>query len=188
MKKMEISPEIIRKLSTESGKLWMAVHNDGSDNRINGDVILEASGYGAGFGLFAAITQSIRKKFRNRGKTQEDFDAEKEAKRINNTCGALEQMLLDYFRAAQEGSVGKDALDELIDTLEEMEGYNRSGKLKVPGEKLLTDIRQTITGYTADLAAESGRPVQAAEKPDADDFSRIREQLIRQRELLPFFT
>ena len=94
-------------------------------------------------------------------------------------------MLLDYFQAAQEGSVGKEALDELIDTLEEMRGYYRSGKLKVPGEKLLTEIRKSITGYTAELAAASGRPVQETGAQDADEFSLIREQLIRQRELLP---
>jgi len=61
MKKMEISPEIIRKLSTESGKLWMAVHNDGSDNRINGDVILEASGY-AGCDYFISTDYRLLKK------------------------------------------------------------------------------------------------------------------------------
>ena len=184
MKKMEINPEIIRKLSMESGKLWSAAHHDGSDNRINGDVILEASTYGAEFGFFAAAAQWIRKKFRNRGNTQDDLAAEKEAKRINNTSGALEEMLLEYFRAVQEGSVGKEMLDELIDTLEEMKGYYRSGKLKVTDEKILTEIRKSVAEYTAVLAAESGRPVREAESPDADEFSLIMEQLIRQREMI----
>ena len=40
MKNIEINPDIIRKLSTGNGKLWSAAHQDGSDNRINGDVVL----------------------------------------------------------------------------------------------------------------------------------------------------
>ena len=185
MKNMKINPEIIRKLSTGNGKLWSAAHQDGSDNRINGDVVLEASTYGAEFGFFAAAAQWIRKKVRNRGKTQDDLAAEKEAKRINNTSGALEEMLLEYFRAAQDGSVGKETLDELIGTLEEMKGYYRSVKLKVNDEKILTEIRKSVAEYTAVLAAESGRPVQVADSPDTDEFSLIREQLIRQRDLIP---
>ena len=184
MKNMKINPEIIRKLSAGNGKLWSAVHQDGSDNRINGDVVLEASTYGAEFGFFAAAAQWIRKKVRNRGKTQDDLAAEKEAIRINNTSGALEEMLLEYFRAAQDGSVGKETLDELIGTLEEMKGYYQSGKLKVPDMSILTEIRKSIAGYTAALAAESGKPVQETETRDADEFSLIREQLIRQRDLI----
>ena len=181
---MEINPEIIRKLSTGNGKLWYAAHDDGSDNRINGDVVMEASTYGAEFGFFAAAAQWIRKKIKNKGKTQDDLAAEKEAKRINNTSGALEEMLLEYFRAAQEGRVGKETLDELIDTLEEMRGYYQSGKLKVPDMSILTEMRKSIAGYTAVLAAESGKPVQETEPRDADEFSQIRNQLIRQRELI----
>ncbi len=101
--KLGIDPEIMEKLSVGEGKLWCAAHADGSDNRIDGEAILEASTFGADIGLLEAGVQWIRKLFRNRGKTREDLAAEKEAAGINLTCGSLEQMLLDYFRAAKKG-------------------------------------------------------------------------------------
>ena len=111
----EIDPETTEKLASETKKLWTAAHEDGSDNRVNGDAVLEASSYDLTFGFLAAGFMWVRKLFRNRGKTREDLKAEKEAAGINRTCGALEQMLLEYFRSAQEGAVDGEALDELID-------------------------------------------------------------------------
>ena len=142
--KLEINPLFIEKLSSGRHKLWSAAHPDGSDNRINSDMVLEASAYGLDFGLIAAGAQWIKKKFRNRGKTKEDFAAEKEAARINRTSGALEVMLLEYFQAAQKGSIDEEGLDELIETLSEMQGYYQSGKLAVPGESELAEMRRSI--------------------------------------------
>lgn len=183
--RLEISPEIIGKLSSEHAKLWYAGHNDGSDNRINGDVILEASTYGAGFGLIAAGSQWIRKMFRNRGKTHEDLAAEKEAARINRTSDALEEMLLEYFQAAQKGGIDQEALDELIDTLEEMHGYAQAGKLAAPGAKELAEMRGSIVEFTAAVAEKkAAQPPRTANIPGADEFFLIREQVILQKELI----
>ena len=184
MRTLEIDPEIIRKLSSGDCKLWLAAHEDGSDNRMNGDVILKASGYGTEFGVIAAASQWVRKMFRNRNKTWLDLEAEKEAYRINNTCGALEEMLLEYIQAAQEGTaVDGEALDELIDTLEEMHGYNQEGKLIIPGKKELSEIRKSIAAYTAAASGnDAGCPAQEDTDPNADDFLLIRELLMKQKE------
>ena len=182
-RKLEIDPAVAEKLGIGGEALWTAAHGDGSDNRINGDVVLEASAYGADVGLLAAGAQWIRRLFRNRGKTRADLAAEKEAAGINKTCAALEQMLLDYLRDAQEGRVDAEALTELTDTLEEMQAYSRAGKLRVPGAKELTAIRESITAFTSALAEEAGVPVRTAEVPDADEFALIREQLLTQKEL-----
>ena len=177
-----IDPEIITKLS-EGGRLWHAAHADGSDNRINGDVILEAASYGTGFGILAAGAQWIRKTFRNRDKTREDLDAEKEADVINKSCGALEEMLLEYLQAAQAGRIDAEALDELTDQLGEVWEYARSGKLHIPDAKALSEIRGSIAAFTAALAGEEAVP-PAPEASAADEFRRIRELLLRQKELL----
>ena len=52
-------------------------------------------------------------------------------------------MLLEYFRGIQAGSVRKEMLDELIDTLEEMKDYYCYGKLKFSGEIILAEIRNS---------------------------------------------
>ena len=177
---MKNHPEIITKLSTEGNQLWRAGHDDGSDNRINADTILEASSYGTGFGIIAAVSMGIRKMFRNRNKTQQDLKAEKEALRINNTCGALSEMLLEYLQAVQEGSeVDRELLNELIDTLEQMHGYYQSGKLVVPGQKELSEIRKCIEEYTAEI---TGRQSVRPQDPAADEFVLIREQLLKQKQ------
>ena len=180
--KLKIYPEILAKLSSGKEKLWVAAHPDGSDNRINGDVILEASSYGTGFGLLAAAAQLIRRRFRNRGKTRSDLLAEKEAAEINRTCIALEEMLLEYFQAVQNGSVDEEALNELIDTLEKMHGYFQSGKLRIPGEKDLVEMRKCIADYTAAITGDqSPSPVGKAESSGKDEFFLIRELLLRQK-------
>ena len=183
MKKLDIDPEIIRKLSSGDIKLWLAAHEDGSDNRINGDTILEASGYGTGFGVIAAIAMWVRKLFRNRNKTKQDFEAEKEAYRINKTCGAVEEMLLEYIQAAQESTaIDQELLEELIDTLEEMHGYCQSGKLIVPGKKELSKIRKSIEEYTAAATGvDNRRPMPEDTDLNADEFLLIREQLLKQK-------
>ena len=184
MRTLDIDPEIVTKLSSGNSKLWLAAHEDGSDNRINGDVILKASGYGTEFGVIAAVSQGIRKLFRNRNKTWQDLDAEKEAYRINNTCGALEEMLLEYIQAAQKGiAVDRESLDELIDTLEEIHGYDQEGKLIIPGKKELSEIRKSIAAYTAAMTGnDTGRPAPEDADPKADEFLLIREQLLKQKQ------
>lgn len=158
---------------------------DGSDNRINSDVVLEASTYGLDFGLIAAGVQWIKKKFRNRGKTKDDFEAEKEAARINRTCGALEVMLLEYFRAAQKGLIDEEGMDELLDTLSEMQGYCQSGKLAVPGERDLAEMHKSIANYTAQIAeGKAIQPVHGTEASGANAFALIRKQLLLQKEML----
>ena len=181
----EIDPETTEKLASETKKLWTAAHEDGSDNRVNGDAVLEASSYDLTFGFLAAGFMWVRKLFRNRGKTREDLKAEKEAAGINRTCGALEQMLLEYFRSAQEGAVDGEALDELIDTLDEMHRHYKSGKLSVPGEKELSGMRKSIAAYTAAIAeSRSALPVPETGSSGMDEFSLIREQLIAQKKLI----
>ena len=172
---MKINPQIIQKLSSEGDRLCRAGHPDGSDNRINGDKVLEASLYGTEFGVIAAVSMGIKKMFRNRNKSQQDLQAEKEALRINNTCGALDEMLLEYLQALQEGTaVDQESLDELIDTLEEMHTYYQSGKLVIPGMKELTEIRKCIEESAAGTAAQHPGP-------DADEFVLIRELLLKQK-------
>ena len=90
-------------------------------------------------------------------------------------------MLLECFQGIQAGSVRKEMLDELIDTLEEMKDYYCYGKLKFSDEIILAEIRNSITGYTAVLAEESSRPVQDTGMRDMDEFTLIREQLILKR-------
>lgn len=43
--RLNISPEIIRKLSSGKRELWSAACPDGSDNRINGETVTEAATY-----------------------------------------------------------------------------------------------------------------------------------------------
>ncbi len=146
---LRINPEIVGKLGSGMGAFWSASHPDGSDNRIDADAVLEAGSYGIPLGILSALFQGIRKKYRNRGKTKEDLLEEKEAAKINRTGGALEEMLLEYIRAAQAGSVDEENLTELIDTLEEIQGYARAGKLKVTGKDELAEIRKSIANFTA---------------------------------------
>ncbi len=176
--KLEISPDIIQILSAGSGSIWSAAHDDGSGNRINTDAVLDAAGYSATLGFFSAAFQGIRKAFRNRGKTKDDLRAEKEAAGINRTGGALEEMLLEYLQAAQQGSVDAESLDELIGTLEEIRGYARTGKLTITDEKALSEICTAVTSFTA---AMTGSPAAATA---GDTFGRIRDQLIRQKEYM----
>lgn len=184
---LRINPEIVGKLGSGTGAFWSASHPDGSDNRIDADAVLEAGSYGIPLGILSALFQGIRKKYRNRGKTKEDLLEEKEAAKINRTGGALEEMLLEYIRAAQAGSVDEENLTELIDTLEEIQGYARAGKLKVTGKDELAEIRKSIADFTA--APEEGRTAQQGgfrAEPAEDEFGRIREMLIRQKgELYP---
>ena len=182
---LQISPDTVGKLISEKDKLWSAIHSDGSDNRFRGETVAEAATYSFIVASLVAGFQGLRKAFRNRGKTPEDFAAEKEAAKINKTCGALEEMLLEYIRSAQDGIVEQEALEELIAVLDEMHGYLQAGKLQVPGMNDLTDIRVSIENYTASLAENrSVRPAPKAKPMDADEFILLRDQLILQKELL----
>ena len=136
MRTLEIDAEIETKLSSGGSKLWLAAHEDGSDNR------------------------------------------------INNTCGALEEMLLEYIQAAKEGiTADRESLDELIDTLEEIHGYYQEGKLIIPGKKELSEIRKSIAAYTAAMTGnDAGRPAPEDTAPNADEFLLIRDQLLKQKQ------
>ena len=97
----------------------------------------------------------------------------------------MEEMLLEYFQAAQEGSVPVETLDELICTLEEMHEYHLAGKLIIPGEKDLAEMRKSITAYTAMVSEkEYGKRFQFSETPEGDEFFLIREQLIMQKKMI----
>ena len=181
---LEMDPDLVTKLSAGQ-KLCYASHDDGSKNKINGDVVLEASTYGTGFGILAALFMGIRKKFRNRGKTKEDLAAEKEAARINRTCGALEVMLPEYLKSTREGTINEEALDELIETLDEIHGYAQAGKLIVPNQEEMTEIRKSIEKYTEAIAKSKSAPLnRKTGTGGADEFQTIRELLAQQKELL----
>ena len=181
---LEIHPDLLSSLSSGK-KLCRAVHDDGSENRIDGDAVLEAATYGISLGILTAFVMWIRKKFKNRGKTAEDFRAEKEAVRINNTCAALEEMLLEYLQSAQDGIIIEEALDELIDTAEEMHAYCQDGKLLILGKEDLCALQRSIAAYTDAIARSRSMPAsREAETTEADVFCSIRDQLIRQKELI----
>ena len=181
--RLEVNPEIIQKLRSSPAELWTAAHSDGSDNRINWNAIADADTIETSLGILTAVFQGLRKAFRNRGKTKEDFASEREAAKINRTCGALSQMLLEYIEAAQAGSIDRESLDELIDVLEEMDGYYQEGKLTIPGEKELLELSKSIATYTDALVdggdAQSARGLEMTVRRA---FSLIRAQLIRQRQ------
>lgn len=175
--KLTIDPEIVSKLHSGESGFCFAAHSDGSDNRIDSDAIMDAATVGATIGIMTAVFQGLKKAFRNRGKTQDDLQAEKEAAKINKTCGSLDLLLGDYLEAAQKGIVEEDDLDLLIDTLRDTESCYQSGKLKVSGEKELAVISQSIADFTAAMTG-----CEAAETSAADPFRRILEQLVRQKE------
>ena len=79
---MEIHQEIIDKLSAGKGSIWIAAHNDGSDNKINEDAILDTASYSIFLAVLSTIGQSLRKMFRNKKKSHEELAAEKEAAKI----------------------------------------------------------------------------------------------------------
>ena len=179
--RLEISPEIIEKFSPSGGKICFAGHNDGSDNRIDGDAILDTAGYSTALASLQAGFMWLRKKFRNRGKTKEDFAAEKEAAEINQTCTALKEMLFEYLRSAREGEIDEETLCDLIKTLEKTEKALNAGKLVVPDAGLLTGIREKITTFTDAIV---GKQAAKPETPSGGEFSLIREQLVRQRDAI----
>ena len=183
--KLRIDPEIIGKLTSGKSELWFAVREDGSKNRINGEAVGEAATVSFSLAFLVAGFQWLRKKFRNRGKTKEDLAAEKKAAAINRASDALEEMLLEYLRAAREGDVDMEALDDLTDTLKEVEGYYLGGELAVPGEKELAEIRKSVADFTAEIAeSKAAGPVREDGAAGTNDFGRIRDQLVRQKELI----
>lgn len=179
--KLTIDPYLVMKLSSGQ-KLWIAAHDDGSRNRINEDAVFEAASSDITLGILTGLFMWIRKRFRSRGKTKEDLAAEKEAAKINRTCGALDVMLLEYIQSAQKGVADEETLDDLIKTLEEMQGYDQAGKLSIPGRKELTEIRNSIARYTVSIA--NSKAVQSVQITGNGDFNIIRNQLIQQKELI----
>lgn len=183
--KLSIHSETVQKLLMGKGVVWSAAHGDGSDNRINGQAIADTATVSSSAAAMVGGFQWIRKLFRNREKTGEDFAAEKEAVKINRACEALKQQLLDYLRSAQEGLINPEALDDLAKALEEIRGYHQSGKLIITGENELAEILKSITEFTESIAeSKSIAPVQKTGGSAADKFSLIREQILRQKELL----
>ena len=182
---LTINPEIIRELGSGQNSLWSAAHGDGSENRINGEAVAETAEYSFSLAFLTAGLMWARKKFRNRDKTKEDLAAEKEAARINKTASALEAQLKDCLQAAQEGMISQEALDDLIDTLEEMDGYDQAGKLTVTNVREAAEIRGRITDFTAAIEGKTAGPTHPeGEKPEKGEFALIRKQLIRQKELI----
>ena len=183
--RLQVNPDIIKKLGSENNILWSAAHNDGSDNRFDENDVLESASYGVFSGILAAAFQGIKKAFGNRGKTKDDLAAEKEAANINKAFASFNLMLRDYLQAAQEGGIEEDDLGDLIDMLKEVEGYAQAGKLKIPGTKELTEIRKSIAAYTAALMkAQEKSPDERTGIPAAEEFRLIREQLTRQKDWL----
>ena len=182
--KLSIHPEILGKLSSGKRELWHAAHNDGSDNRINGEAVMETASYSTTLGIFSAIFQGIRKAFRNRGKTEDDFVAEKEAREINQTCDALDLMLRDYLKETQEGILAEETMDDVMDTLKDAEVYARAGKLTISGKKEAADILGSIGDFTAALIGETaGKPFDSSAL-QSNPFSQILDLLSRQKEWL----
>lgn len=180
----EMNQDLIAKLYAGE-KLWLASRDDGSGNRINSDVVMEAGSYSTSFGILTALLMWIRKKFRNRGKTAEDFAAEKEAAEINRTCGTLEVMLPEYIQSAQKGVIDEEELGELIDTLEVMQGYEQAGKLMIPGRKELAELRKSIAEYTGAIAeSKSVQLDRKAGTAGVGEFGTIRALLLKQMDLL----
>ena len=179
---LDISPEILEKLSPGSGEICFAGHGDGSDNRIDGDAILDTAGYSFSLASIQAGFMWLRKKFRNRGKTKEDFAAEKEAAGINLTCTALKEMLLEYLRSAREGEIDGETLCDLVKTLEETDRAYKAGKLIVRDAGLLKEIREKVTVFTdAVTGKQAARPAGTSSE---SEFGLIREQLVRQRDAI----
>ncbi len=179
--RLRIQPEIIEKIRSGSGGLWHPAHGDGSDNRINEDVIADTATVSFSLAFLTAGLLWARKAFRNRKKTRQDLAAEKEAARIQKTIGALEERLLAYLRQAQEGTVGAETLDDLIDVLEETHAVYQTGKLIVADQAALAEIRKSVQDYTDALAESKAAPAVPAQ--GEDDFERIRNLLIRQKQL-----
>ena len=182
---MEIHQEIIDKLSAGKGSIWIAAHNDGSDNKINEDAILDTASYSIFLAVLSTIGQSLRKMFRNKKKSHEELAAEKEAAMINRTVGALEEMMLEYIQPATKGSVDEEALDELTDTMGEIRGYYQAGKLKITDQNAMAEIRKSIMKFTNAMA--EAKHVAIPAEPDRagkDEFCVIMKQLAMQKELI----
>ena len=78
-----------------------------------------------------------------------------------------------------------EALDDLAAVLEEMDGYERAGKLTVTNAQETAEIRCRITDFTAAIEGKTADPSRPdAEKPEKGEFALIRKQLIRQKELI----
>ena len=181
--KLAIRPETAGKLSRDGQKLWCAAHKNDSGNKIITDSVIEASTYDVSIAAASAGFNWLKKLFKNRGKSREDIAAEKEATRINNTCTALEEELLEYIDAAKNGTVNEADLDELIETLDEMHGYEQAGKVAGAGRQELAEIRRSIEEFTAAITESLGVAPQTVAAGN-DDFESIRNQLARQKELI----
>ncbi len=182
---LRISRETEGKLDSESCMLFRAAHEDGSDNRINGDAIVEATTCHWAMGLLTGAAQVIRKAFRNRGKTKDDLAAEKNAARINRSAGALREMLIEYIGLARQGMIDEELLDDLAGTLEEAHNDRRAGSLIITEDSMLKEIADSIGDFTAAIGESMHMgPAQKPQGSGEDVFSRSRDQLVVQKRLL----
>lgn len=177
-----IDQELVDKISLERERLWAAAHDDGSNNQFDIEAVGDAATLSFSLSAVVACVAGAKKAYKNKDKSKEDLKAEKEARKINEVCDSLTAWLREYLRSAQNGTIDEKSLDYLSDILEELHEYNKAGKLLLPGKEELAELRKRITEYTAKIVENKG--YEPAEAAGPDDFYMIREQLIRQKEIL----
>ena len=177
-----IDQELSDKISLERERLWAASHDDGSNNRFDVETVADAATLSFSLSAIVAVVAGAKKVYKNKDKSKDDLKAEKEAKKINEVCDSLIAWLQEYICSAQNGMIDEKALDYLSDILQELHIYNKEGKLAISGKEELAELRESITEYTSEIAENKG--FGPAEVSGSDDFYMIRDQLIRQKEML----
>lgn len=177
-----IDQELVDKISLEKGRLWTAAHDDGSNNRFDGNAVADAATISFGLSAIVAGFMGAKKAYKNKDKSEEDLKAEKEARKINEVCDSLTAWLQEYIRSAKDGMIDEKSFDYLSSILQELHEYNEAGKLAIPGKEELAELKKNITEYTSAIAESKG--YEPAEASDSDDFYMIREQLLMQKKLL----
>ena len=179
---LTINQELVDKISLEGKRLWAAAHDDGSHNRFDGEAVADAATISFGLSAIVAGIAGARKAYKNKDKSKEDLKAEQEARKINEVCDSLTVWLQTYIRSAQNGRIDEKSFDYLSDILQELHEYNKAGKMVIPGKEELAELRKSITEYTSAIAINKGYgPVKVS---GPDDFYIIRDQLLRQKEIL----
>ena len=177
-----MNQELVDKISLERKRLWAAAHDDGSNNRFDADAVADAATLSFSLSAVVAGIAGARKAYKNKDKSKEDLKAEKEARKINEVCDSLTAWMREYIHSAQNGMIDEKSFDYLSDILLELHEYNEAGKLAIPGNEELAELRKSITEYTSSIAENKG--YEPAESSESDDFYMIREQLLMQKELL----
>ena len=177
-----MNQELVDKISPERKRLWAAAHDDGSNNRFDVDAVADAATLSFSLSAVVAGIAGARKAYKNKDKSKEDLKAEKEARKINEVCDSLTAWMREYIHSAQNGMIDEKSLDYLSDILQELHEYNTAGKMVIFGKEELAELRKRITEFTSAIAKNKG--YSPAEVSGPDDFYIIREQLIRQKEIL----